>query len=87
MLPAVQELDWQSLSPNQIANLMKAIGVVTMQATEIERKALGLADPQKIEIDIDLEKLTKEELLDYQRLGELESIARSPSLPLLPNRT
>lgn len=71
VLPAIRELDLSKAKPGEIASLIRAMADVLAKSTEIERKAMGLADPtqsHKIDIDIDLSKLSDAEIEQYKML-------------------
>lgn len=73
LLPRLKDLDLDKLTPTVAVNLLRAMADVLTKATDIERKAMGLVDPaqnHKIDIDIDLSRLSDSELDTYKQLVE-----------------
>ncbi len=72
LLPAIQKLNLENITPIQACNLLRALADVLTKATDIERKAMGLVDPtQQHHISIESNVKVEYEKLPDDELNEL----------------
>ena len=76
LLPAIQKLNLEKISPTQAANLLRALADVLTKATDIERKAMGLVEPaQNHNIAIEVQ-MSVDELREKYRNMDASALAR-----------
>ena len=77
LMPRLKELDLDKITPSVAVNLLRAMADVLTKSTDIERKAMGLADPAQnhnvaVEVQMSVEELReKYKTMDSSELARL----------------
>lgn len=76
LLPRLKELDLDKITPSVAVNLLRAMADVLTKSTDIERKAMGLADPtQNHNVAVEVQ-MSVDELREKYRNMDSSDLAR-----------
>lgn len=68
VLPALRKIKPEDITAGRIPDLVRVFALLLNNSTTMEREALKLVNPEEIKINIDLNRLTIDEIETYQKI-------------------